>query len=242
VTRPPDANEASLWQLLKPFLPTDHARQVNAGYYIDRLMRSDAPPVTVMDLGCGRGDSVDVFRSYSNDVDWVGVDIAVSPEVAARQRTDAHFVTYDGHTLPFDDETFDLIYSAQVLEHVRHPDQHLREIGRVLKRGAVLIGSTSQLEPYHSRSYWSYTVFGYAELVADAGLRLEELRPGIDGVTLVLRGYFARPENFQRWFAEESPLNTMIDDWIRETHRSPAQANLRKLQYAGQFCFLVRKP
>ena len=31
------------------------------------------PPV--MDLGCGAGDSVDLFRSVDPDVSWVGVDI-----------------------------------------------------------------------------------------------------------------------------------------------------------------------
>lgn len=240
--RPPDDGEASLWQLLKPYIPNDHARQVDGRYYLEQLMQSDPRPRVVMDLGCGRGDSVDLFRGYAPDIDWVGVDIAVSPEVAQRQRTDARFVTYDGRSLPFEDATFDLVHSLQVLEHVRYPVAHMREIGRVLKPGGVLIGSTSQLEPYHSRSYWNYTAFGYAELVAEAGLRLEELRPGIDAVTLVLRSYLGRPASFANWFAEESPLNSLIDDWVRDTHRSPAQANLRKLQYAGQFAFLIRRP
>jgi SAM-dependent methyltransferase len=234
--------EASLGTLIAPYIPNDHARQVRAQDYLERLMRSRPSPKVVMDLGCGRGDSVDRFRACAPDVDWVGVDIPLSQEVAQRQRTDARFVTYDGQTLPFGDATFDLVYSEQVLEHVRDPVLHLREIGRVLRPGGALIGSTSQLEPYHSRSYWNYTPFGFAELVAEAGLRLEELRPGIDGVTLVLRSYLGRPAGFLEWFKVDSPLNTLIDDWALETHRTPAQTNLRKLQYAGQFAFLIRRP
>jgi SAM-dependent methyltransferase len=234
--------EADLGRLIAPYVPNDHARQVNANYYLERLMRSRPSPKVVMDLGCGRGDSVDRFRASAPDVDWVGVDIPLSQEVAQRQRTDARFVTYDGQTLPFEDATFDLVYSEQVLEHVRDPVLHLREIGRVLRPGGALIGSTSQLEPYHSRSYWNYTVFGFAELVAEAGLGLEELRPGIDGVTLVLRSYLGRPASFLDWFKADSPLNTLIDDWAREKHRPPAETNLRKLQYAGQFAFLIRRP
>ena len=37
-----------------------------------------------MDLGCGTGDSVDLFRSVEPAVEWVGVDIEDSPEVAER--------------------------------------------------------------------------------------------------------------------------------------------------------------
>lgn len=234
--------EASLPKLLAPYVPRDHARQVGAQYYLDLLMGRDPPPQVVMDLGCGTGDSVELFRTHNPGVDWVGVDIPASPEVRARQRTDARFVTYDGRTLPFKNGTFDLIYSQQVLEHVRYPAVHLAEIRRVLRPGAALVGSTSQLEPYHSRSLWNYTPFGFAELVAEAGLTLEELRPGLDGVTLTLRSYLDRPDGFVRWWLEDSPLNALIDAWARETDRSPEEVNIRKLQYAGQFAFLVRRP
>lgn len=248
VTRPAEGStavagaEASIGRLLAPFVPRDHARQVDARYYLDLLMSKEPKPRTVMDLGCGSGDSVDLFRAYAPEIDWVGVDIPASPEVLARQRTDARFVTYDGATLPFGSGVFDLIYSRQVLEHVRYPVGHLAEVRRVLRPGGAFIGSTSQLEPYHSRSLWNYTAFGFAELVAEAGLRLVEIRPGIDGVTLVLRSYLERPDWFARWWTEESPLNALIDDWARETGRNPARVNLRKLQFAGQFAFLVRRP
>ena len=238
----PAAAEASIGRLLGPFVPRDHARQVSATYYLDLLMRQDPRPRVVMDLGCGRGDSVDMFRGYDPEIDWVGVDIPASPEVLARQRTDARFVTYDGEILPFPDSVFDLIYSRQVLEHVRHPVVHLAEVRRVLRPGGAFIGSTSQLEPYHSRSLWNYTAFGFAELVAEAGLELVEIRPGIDGVTLILRSYLERPDWFDQWWTAESPLNALIDEWARDSERSLGHTNLRKLQFAGQFAFLVRRP
>jgi SAM-dependent methyltransferase len=234
--------QASFRKLIAPFTPGDHSRQVHATYYLDLLMEQEPRPRRVMDLGCGSGDSVDLFRAHDPDVDWVGVDIAMSPEVLARQRSDARFVTYDGQTLPFGDAKFDLIYSRQVLEHVRHPDVHLAEVRRVLKPGGAFIGSTSQLEPYHSRSLWNYTLFGFAELVSEAGLQLIELRPGMDGVTLVLRAHFERPKGFAPWFGDESPLNALIEEAGRDAGHNATQINLRKLHVAGQFAFLVRRP
>jgi len=232
--------EGSLWELLRSYLPDDHARQVNARYYIDVAMRQPTPARRVMDLGCGTGGSVDQFRSFDPTVDWVGVDIADSQEAGQRRRSDATFVTYDGQTLPFADDSFDIVYSSQVLEHVRDPLGQLREIARVLRPDGLLIGSTSQLEPYHSRSYWNYTAVGFIAIATEAGLTVEEIRPGIDGVTLTLRSFLGRPPGFTRWWEEESPLNTLIDEWGAKTGRSPALINLRKLQFAGQFSFLVR--
>ena len=235
-------SEASLEVLLKPYLPTDHARQVTATYYIDHVMRETPRPSIVMDLGCGPGNSVDLFRSFDPDIQWVGVDIAASREVRQRTRDDARFVTYDGTRLPFDDRSFDLVYSRQVLEHIQAPLKHLREVARVLRPNGAFIGSTSQLEPYHSRSYWNYTAFGLTELLTEAGLEVKHLRPGIDGMTLIERSFLGRPASFARWFTDESPLNARIDHWGRQRQRSIAEVNLRKLQYAGHITFYARRP
>ena len=72
------SDDRSLRRLVDPYLPRDHARQVNATYY-GRLVMADGPtPHRVMDLGCGTGGSVDLFRSIEPDVDWVGVDVETS--------------------------------------------------------------------------------------------------------------------------------------------------------------------
>ena len=43
-----------------------------------------------------------------------------------------------GESLPYPDESFDIIYSANVLEHTQRPAQVLSESVRVLKRGGIL--------------------------------------------------------------------------------------------------------
>jgi SAM-dependent methyltransferase len=242
--RSPDlADGPSLWTQLEPYLANDHARQVNATYYADRLMAGPDAPNRVLDLGCGQGDSVALFRRHRPDVDWVGVDIANSQEVQQRRRTDATFVTYDGKRVPFPDGSFDLVYSRQVLEHVPDPLAHLQEVARVLRAGGAFIGSTSQLEPYHSMSYWNFTPVGFVALIGRAGMRVVELRPGMDGVTLSMRTFLGRPASFDAWWTSESPVNQAIDEWGRATRRRPALINLRKLHVCGQFAFhVVRDP
>lgn len=230
-----------MWNELQACLPKDTASQFTAMKYAQRLAPPLPPGALVLDLGCGTGVSLDLFRQIAPHTKWIGVDIEHSPEVDARSRADGEFRTYDGVNIPADSASIDLIYSRQVFEHVRHPEELLADIRRVLKPGGSFIGSTSHLEPYHSFSYWNFTPFGFKRLVESAGLQLVELRPGIDAIALITRAYKDNDPTMNQWFAQESPLNQQIDEWARENKQTVQQAALRKLSFCGQFCFWVRR-
>ena len=44
----------------------------------------------------------------------------------------------NGESLPFPDESFDIVYSGNVLEHTEDPDRVLHESVRVLRKGGIL--------------------------------------------------------------------------------------------------------
>ena len=138
------------------------------------------PGERVLDLGCGTGDSVDLFRARDPNVEWVGIDVPDSPEARFRTRADERFETFDGASMPFADGGFERVYCKQVLEHVRHPEPLLAEVRRVLAPGGWFAGSTSQLETYHSLSMWNYTPVGLVGLLEQAGLRVRRLPELID--------------------------------------------------------------
>ena len=223
-----------LGDLLGPRIPGDHSRQVLADHYAARLR-----PSRVMDLGCGVGDSIDLFRALDPEVQWVGVDVEESPEVAGRTRGDAEFVTFDGEQLPFEDASFDLVYCKQVLEHVERPHELLREVARVLQPGGSFAGSTSQLEAFHSRSVWNYTPYGLMLLLEEAGLELVEVRPVIDGFTLVAWRALGTPRFFHRWWARESPPYAAISLLAHAARWDHHTVNTAKLTLSGQFTFLA---
>jgi SAM-dependent methyltransferase len=232
--------------LLGPSLPSDHARQTLADRYIERgIGRADGRPWRVLDLGCGVGDSVAFFRARDPAVQWVGLDVPQSPEARDRVRTDARFETFDGVSIPFADESFDLVYCKQVLEHVRRPAPLLADVRRVLARGGYLAGSTSQLEPFHSLSVWNYTPLGLSLLFEEVGLSVIELRPGIDAATLIARRLLPTGRRFDRvwarWWGGQSPLNRVIDAYGRAFKLATPQVNATKLVFCGQFAFLARR-
>jgi SAM-dependent methyltransferase len=230
---------ASLRELVGKRIPDDHCRQVNSYYYLKEALTGPDAPDLVVDLGCGNGASAAFAREVKPDVKWVGVDIMDS--TSAKAITDDRVVLYDGVNLPFADGSLPIVFTNQVMEHVRHPEALLRDIKRVLAPGGAFVGSTSQLEPFHAWSLWNFTIYGFQVIVEDAGLVLEEVRPGIDGISLVQRQWFGRREEHRNWF-KQSPLNLEIDQWGAATSQSAALVNLKKLQYAGQFSFRVRKP
>jgi len=175
----------------------------------------------------------------------VGADLASSPEVDARTRADARFVTFDGERLPFGDGSFDLVYCKQVLEHVHRPGALIAEVARVLAPRGGFAGSTSQMEPFHSQSTFNYTPSGLQSLLRSAGLELVELRPGIDAIALIARrlaphGSPRADRLFARWWGRRSPLNRALDAYGAARGMDARALNATKLLFCGQFAFAAR--
>lgn len=229
----------SIFNILKDCIPSDYCAQVHSRSVLEMWMRRRRFS-RALDLGYGDGRSVDVFRKAQPEIDWTGIDIESSPEVNSRKRQDAKFVTFDGIHIPFDSGHFEIIYSHQVFEHVRHPESLLRDVARVLSDDGLFIGSTSQFEPYHSFSFWNYTIYGFYTLLRECGFQVLELRPGIDGITLIERARRGRPPEYSKYFFEESPINSEIEKEIRGK-RPNNIVNFRKLMYCGQFIFVAKR-
>lgn len=235
-------SEQKFSQLLVKQIPHNSSQQITSEYYLSYLLKQgEQSKIKVLDVGCGAGNSEEKFKARNHNVDWFGLDIAESPEVNARNKTEGNFYTFDGINIPFENNYFDIIYSNQVFEHVRYPEPLLKEIYRVLKTDGYFIGSVSYLEPYHSFSFWNYTPYGFKEILASAGLQVLEIRPSIDALTLIIRRALGTPKFFSRWWQQESPLNLIISLIGRITKKNHVWINSIKLMFCGQFCFLTRK-
>lgn len=234
-------------ELIYEFLAQDTSRQANpAGEVLKALkVAPDANAVaTLLDLGCGTGESYDLLSSVRHRLRWIGLDITNSQEVLNRPPRALPFCFYDGVRVPLANDSVDIAYSRQVFEHVRHPERLLDEVYRVLKPKGVFIGSTSHLEPFHSRSYWNYTPYGFCVLLREAGFQSIQVLPGIDSVTLIARrflSYLRLAGLFDRFFYVESPTNVLLEFILRLIRQPVSRRNAIKLLFSGQFCFIARK-
>lgn len=222
-------------------LPNDHSRQSNAWQLVSELQSSGVVFQSVLDLGCGIGSSNEFFKRLSASSCWIGIDLKTSPEVSRRQQPVDNICAYDGIALPFPASCFDLIYSRQVLEHVLDPVRLLQEVGRVVKPGGYFVGSVSQLEPYHSYSTWNWTPYGLYRCLSAGGLNLVYVRPGIDGLTLIIRAQGLRNRFMDRFFDDESPLNLLLALIGRILRKRHLAINAYKLRFAGHICFVAQR-
>ena len=94
------------------------------------------------------------------DYDLSAGHLALAEENFRLRGLDAEFLHGDAETLPFEDATFDLVYSNGVIHHTPNTKAVVAEIGRVLKPGGKLIVMVYSEQSLH---YWR-------KLVTELGL------------------------------------------------------------------------
>lgn len=100
---------------------------------------------TFLDVGCGAGYAM--FRASKDKICQV---FGVDPEPGAHgvgrfinEKVEQQVTIIKGsaESLPFEDNTFDVVFSSHVLEHVTNENNALKEMSRVLKpTGKLIIG------------------------------------------------------------------------------------------------------
>jgi SAM-dependent methyltransferase len=102
------------------------------------------PGVSVLDCGCGPGTITLGIASSVQPGQVVGVDFGASEieHATARATTEAvgnvTFHVADCYALPFENDSFDRIFSHALLEHLSDPVRALKGFYRTLKPGGVI--------------------------------------------------------------------------------------------------------
>ena len=90
----------------------------------------------VLDVGCGTGLVMKEILADSKKV--YGIDFSEGMLIKAREKN-LTVSKADGANIPFNDDSFDVVYSVRVLPHIPNVTKVLREIKRVVKKDGLLI-------------------------------------------------------------------------------------------------------
>jgi SAM-dependent methyltransferase len=118
---------------------------------------------TVVDVGGGGGWFTDAFRARGANGYLFEPDIT---ELRSRASVPAGAVVADGYWLPVREGAADVVFSSNVLEHVRDPMGLIEEMIRATKPGGlVYLSYTNWYSPWggHEMSPWHYLGPRFAE-------------------------------------------------------------------------------
>lgn len=122
----------------------NHLRLAELDLLLEHLPRHS--PARLLEVGAGTGRQGLELRTLGYKVELI--DLASSSYANDRL---CEVTDYDGRTIPFQDSTFDVVYSSNVLEHVPDLATLHAEIRRVLRPSGYAI----HLVPTHHWRIWS---------------------------------------------------------------------------------------
>jgi SAM-dependent methyltransferase len=145
-----------------------------------------------LEVGCGSGFAVQLFAEAGADA--TAVDLTPWAVETTRRRLaafglEADVREGDGEHLPFEDASFDVVFSWGVIHHSSDMAQALSELVRVLKPGGTLV---LMVYNRHSLFYGVYKAFQrFLPVARRLGLHFEGAREGETG-GLVVRHFTLR--------------------------------------------------
>ena len=115
----------------------------------------------VLEIGHGNAAHVKSILTKAKNIKYTGIDISETMHNEAKRlnknfENQAGFVLYEGKKLPFEDETFDKIFTVNTVYFWKEPAKFLNEIYRVLKDNGTFVLTFAQRSFMESLPFTKY--------------------------------------------------------------------------------------
>jgi ubiquinone/menaquinone biosynthesis C-methylase UbiE len=104
----------------------------------DMVRKRLTPNARVLDVGAGAGNAL-LHPCKQEGCTLIGIDC--SEDIASNPHLD-HYYIHNAEDMPFENESFDMVFSDFTFEHLAQPEKVIREIFRTLKPEGRLIFRT----------------------------------------------------------------------------------------------------
>ncbi|HSA37680.1 MAG TPA: class I SAM-dependent methyltransferase [Methanoregula sp.] len=168
----------SRFRFLRPN-PKDYSTIVGVGSvvpvqieaYFLALNRYVEENAKILDVGFGLGYGLNILAIKAGDVNGIDIDFKVlrycQNTIVGRNPRLNVLNIFDGYTIPFSDESFDVVCCVDVIEHVEDFNRLIKEMMRVSRKGVFL--STPNRRPENTnkdgspKNYWHLREWDYPE-------------------------------------------------------------------------------
>jgi len=104
---------------------------------LDKMVRLKPAPATLLEIGCAGGHFLLLARDRGYSVKGIEISEYASEQARTRYGLDVLTGTLEDNDLP--DQSIDIVYLKDVLEHVRNPLAFLEECRRILKPDGIIV-------------------------------------------------------------------------------------------------------
>ncbi|HEY3346801.1 MAG TPA: class I SAM-dependent methyltransferase [Nitrospirota bacterium] len=126
-----------------------------------RCFREYLKDKKVLEVGFGEGYGTYYLSEAAREITGIDVSLTLVEHAKGKYvRENLYFIKGDAVGLPFPENSFDVVVSSQVLEHVKDYMAFLRELRRVVRPGGTAIVATPNrmmmvdgVNPYHYKEF-----------------------------------------------------------------------------------------
>lgn len=188
----------------------------------------------MLDCGCGQAPYYIIYKDVVKTVtcvDW---------EVTDQEHDYLDFKMDLNKPLLFENQKFDSILLADVLEHIYEPKLLLAELTKILNPGGNLVVFVPFYYWIHSEphDYHRYTEYALKQMCLDSGLEVSYLKP--------YGGYFDIGfDLINKFFLKRTwSINTLIacSKWIKKTRYYKKRASFRLESFPLGYMLVATKP